>query len=302
MSTRFANNTTQLTNVGPAAGLAHPDQRIVSLQNPGQNGYLTDLTFSPSATDYIANPLIIKVLRTPGGFGDMDTTTANQYRTAWINLLESLMQRWEGFNRTLTVGTAETQIGRSNEVFHTPTRVSRARSNVTSQAVEKYGRPIIRLVEDSARLLIQDPDVGHALLSGISETYNDALSDKHSFDILAFQPDRTHKYVENAWLMTNFFMHQELGENIGQRVLQEDGDVSTYSFTWAGTQKVGYAVDALAQRFMDSAKVTGIDPGFQPNPIQGMTADAAAATVGGLQQINDLKEQMQAVRQEIAAQ
>lgn len=291
---RFSSTTDQLTRLGPASKLVGGEShRIVSLQNRGQNGYLTDLTFAPSATDWTNQPLVVKVLRAPTGFSLLPN--GDLYIQAYVNIVESLMQTWQGFNRGLNVAVGETAIGRSNEVFQTPTRVSRNRSNVTSTIVEKDGMPIWRFLDEMTRLLIQDPDVGHPLLSGISDGFTDRLADMYSADIIAWQPDKTHRFVEQAWMMTNFFPFNEVGENTGSRVLNQDAELRTHNLTWAGTQKVGYAVDQIAQRFVDAARVTGIDPTFQPAFIGGMKADVSKVTTSALAQINELKASMASV-------
>lgn len=287
---RFASTTDQVTKQAYADKLAGgANHKIVSLQNRFQNGYLTDLTFMPSSTDFTNNPLIIKVLRAPTGFSLMPN--GDLYIQAYVNLIESMMQTWDGFNRTLNVAVAETDLGKNNEVFQTPTRVSRARSNITSTAVEKDGMPIWRFADDMTRILIQDPDVGHPLLTGITDQAVDRLADMYSGDIIAYQPDKTFQFVNQAWMITNFFMYNDIGENTASRQPRQEAGTRTHNFTWSGIQKVGYAVDALAQSFMDSARVTGIDPTFQPNFIGGMKADVAKVATAAINQINELKAQ-----------
>lgn len=287
---RFANNTQQLMNSGYAGQLGSPNQRIVSLHNRFQNGYLTDLTFMPSATDYVRQPMIVKVLRAPTGFGMLPD--GNLYTQALVNLVETLMQSWSGFNRTLNVSVAETQIGRSNEVFQTPTRTSRTRTNLTSTVVEKDGMPVTRFLDHWVRYLIQDPDTGHPLITGVAAQATDRLADMYSMDLIAYEPDKTFQFVNDAYLLTNVFPINDIGERTGDRQLQQDGELRTHNLSWACTQKVGYAVDQLAQRFMDSAKVTGIDPSMQPNFIGGMKESVAGVETSALAQINELKAQM----------
>lgn len=290
---RFANNTEQTANKGPAGPLADKNHRIVSLQNRFQNGYLTDLTFAPASTDYTRQPLIIKVLRLPTGFQYI--TDAKLYNAALINLVETLMQSWAGFNRTLSVSVAETQIGRSNEVFQTPTRVSRARSNITSTVVEKDGMPVIRFLENITRYFIGDPDVGHPLISSMSaKQVPDLLADMYSMDIIAYEPDKTFQFVNDAYLVTNMYLQNEIGERTGTRELQADRETVTYNLTWTGTQKVGFAVDQLAQAIMSSGAIlnTKIDPGMQKTFIGLTDAGVKAVKTGFTDQILELKKNM----------
>lgn len=265
---------------------------ITNLAVQGNQGYLTEMQYYPSATDYIKKPLIIKVLQAPAGLMMMPNGAA--YVVAYKNLIENWMQSWNGFNRTLTVNTQETQLGNAGEVFQTPARVSRARSQISSTVVEKDNKPIIRFLEDMVRYLIMDPDTGHPLLSGVSDQFTDQLADVYGGTILAWEPDKTFKKVQNSYLITNFWPHQEIGENTNNRVLQQDGETVTYNLNWTGWQKVGFAVDKMAQGFMDAVRVTGIDPQFQKNFLDNVDSNVAAtSTVGYQEQITQVKRNLQ---------
>lgn len=260
---------------------------VLSMAVQGQQGYLTDMQYYPSATDYIRKPLIIKVLQAPAGL--MMLPNGQLYVAAYKNFIENWMQSWNGFNRTLTVNTQETQLGNAGEVFQTPSRVSRARSQITSTVVDKDRRPIMRFMEDMVRYLFMDPDTGHPLLTGVSDRFTDQLADVYGGTIIAFEPDKTFRYVENSWLITNFWLHQEIGENIGNRQLQQDGELATYNLSWTGWQKVGYAVDKLAQGFMDAVRVSGMDPQYQANFVTGVDSNVSAVATGFTEQINAIK-------------
>lgn len=260
---------------------------VLNMAVQGQQGYLTDMQYYPSATDYIRKPLIIKVLQAPAGL--MMLPNGQLYVAAYKNFIENWMQSWNGFNRTLTVNTQETQLGNAGEVFQTPSRVSRARSQITSTVVDKDRRPIMRFMEDMVRYLFMDPDTGHPLLTGVSDRFTDQLADVYGGTIIAFEPDKTFRYVENSWLITNFWLHQEIGENIGNRQLQQDGELATYNLSWTGWQKVGYAVDKLAQGFMDAVRVSGMDPQYQANFVTGVDSNVSAVATGFSEQINAIK-------------
>lgn len=264
---------------------------ILNLGVQGQQGYMTDMAYYPSSTDYIKKPLIIKVLQAPIGLTLMPNASA--YVAAYKNLIENMMQSWSGFNKTLSVSNQESQLGQAGEIFQTPSRVSRARSVITSTVIEKDNKPVIRFLEDMTRYLIGDPDVGHALLSGVTDAFTDQLADVYGGTILAYEPDKTFRKVQNAWLITNFWLTGEIGENTGSRQLQTDGELVTYNLSWTGWQKVGYAVDKLAQGFMDAVRVTGIDPQNQKPFISAVDSNVTAISQTGYQeQIVQLKRQM----------
>jgi len=287
MATRFSNT---LTNKGYAK--THPSPGIINISDaPGQNGYLTDMAYYPSATDYVSKPLIAKVLQVPVGLTMMPN--ASVYIAAYKNLIETMMQGWTGLNRTLAVTVSETQIGNAGEVFQTPTRVSRSRSQIQSTVVEKDRRPVIRFLEDMTRYLIMDPDTGHPLLTGVTDQFTDQLADIYGATVLFFEPDKTWRYAENAFLVTNFFPINDIGENVASKVLQAEGETRTYNLAWAGWQKVGYAVDKVAQGFIDAVRVTGIDPSYQKPFVTGVDSNVAAVSQTGYhEQIAQLRRSM----------
>lgn len=266
---------------------------IVNLAITGQNGYLTDLSVYQTMTDYVKKPVIIKVLRAPVGLTMMPN--AAEYVAAYKNMVETMMQGWSGLNRTLSVSVNETQTGHSGESFQTPTRVSRARTQLTSTIVEKDRRPIIRFLEDYVRYTIGDPDKGYPLLSDLSsgkDGFDDQLADMYGGIWLAYEPDKTFRYAENAFLMTNVFPHGDIGENTATRQLQQDGEVPTYNLSWTCFQKVGYAVDKLAQSFMDANRVGSLDPSFIDVHVKKPDSYVSDVTTGYSEQIKELKDRL----------
>lgn len=283
-----------LTTKAYGERVAAGKEGILNLSVGGQQGYLADMASVPSSTDHVKMPLIVKVLRAPAGLSKMGP----EYVHAYKNMIENMMQSWQGFNRTLSVSVNETQTGHSGEVFQTPTRVSRARSQITSTIVEKDRRPILRFLEDVTRFTIGDPEVGHPLLSNYEQglEITDRLADIYSGIIIAYEPDKTFRYVDNAYLITNFFPYNDIGENTSSRQLQQDGEVPTYNLSWTGFQKVGYKVDELAQSFMDSNRVIGLDPSGINLIADGIDSnvDSTAVSTGFTEQIESLKQAMKA--------
>lgn len=263
---------------------------IINLDISGQQGYLADMASLPSSTDHVKMPLIVKVLRAPAGLGMMPN--GEIYVRAYKNMIETMMQSWQGFNRTLSVSVNETQTGHSGESFQTPTRVARARSQITSTIVEKDRRPVLRMLEDYTRFCIGDPEVGHPLLSGFNDQVTDRLADIYSGIIIAYEPDKTFRYVDNAYLITNFFPYNDIGENTSSRQLQQDGEVPTYNLSWAGFQKVGHKVDELAQYFMDRNRVTGLDPSGINLIASEIDPHISSVDTGFGEQIEMLKKEM----------
>ena len=279
----------RLSNVKTNQGYGkHTTGGIINLDISGQQGYLADMASLPSSTDHVKMPLIVKMLRAPAGL----TMMGPEYVRAYKNMIETMMQSWQGFNRTLSVSVNETQTGHSGEVFQTPTRVARARSQITSTIVEKDRRPVLRLLEDYTRFCIGDPEVGHPLLSGFDDRMTDRLADMYAGIIIAYEPDKTFRYVDNAYLVTNFYPYNDIGENTSSRQIQQDGEVPTYNLSWAGFQKVGYKVDELAQYFMDRNRVTGLDPSGINLIADSIDPAVSGVDTGFGEQIEMLKKEM----------
>lgn len=260
---------------------------VLSLAVQGNQGYLSDMQYYPSATDYIRKPLIIKVLQAPSGLSMMPNASA--YIAAYKNLIENWMQTWTGFNQTLNVAVQETALGAAGEMFQTPSRVSRARSQISSTVVEKDNMPVLRFLQDITRYLISDPDAGHALLSGVTDNFTDQLADVYGGTIIAFEPDKTFRKVQRAWLITNFWPFQDIGENTGNRQITQEGETITYTLNWTGWQKTGYAVEKLAQGFMDAVRVTGLDPMYQANFLNAADSNVTSVPTGYQEQINTVR-------------
>ncbi len=282
------------TTRGYAKDAIADNQGILSLSTPGQQGYLAEMSSFPASTDHVKPPMIIKVVRAPYGLTLMDKHLGGNgaYVQAWKNMIETMMQSWSGFNRTLSISSNETQTGHAGEAFQTPTRVSRQRSQITSTIVEKDRRIIIRFLEDYTRFLIGDPEVGYPLLSGFSSEFNDRLADMYAGIIIGYETDKTFKYVDNAYLITNFYLNNDVGENTSSRQLQQDGEVPTYNLSWAGFQKVGAEVDRLAQSFIDINRINGVDP-QRTNMIASEIDDAIRSIDTGFdEQIDLVKSRM----------
>lgn len=262
---------------------------ILNLGIQGQQGWLADMSSFPSSTDYVKMPLIVKVVRAPFGL----TRMGPEYVLAYKNLIETMMQSWSGFNRTLSVSSNETQTGHAGESFQTPTRVSRQRSQITSTIVEKDRRPVIRFLEDYVRYTIGDPEVGYPLISAMDDSVVDRLADVYAGIIIAYEPDKTFRFVENSYLVTNFYPNNDIGENTSSRQLQQDGEVPTYSLSWAGFQKVGSEVDRLAQSFIDMHRIAGIDPQRTNEIASSIDQHISSITDSGFgEQIDFLKGRM----------
>ena len=148
----------------------------------GQNGWAMNLDEWPSTTHYMRPNVVCKLLRAPLGFAYLDS---KRYNAALAALFETHMQTWDGLNSTLTVETEETPVGHAGEVFQDVTKVSRARTELSSEVFDLYGRPFQNLLEDWILYLIGDPDTGIPALSMVDGVeVGDWLADMRSATLL----------------------------------------------------------------------------------------------------------------------
>lgn len=257
---------------------------MVNLAIGGQNAYQSDLRYFHANTDYVRRNLIVKVLQAPRGFQFLDNPDA--YYRALKGIVEMHAQTWDGFNRTLTVNSVEGAVSGASEVQHTPSNVTRQRSDPTMTIREKYGRPVQRFFESWITELIMDPD---SKVPGIATRANrpsDLLPDIYSMTICAFEPDPSFTKVNSAWIITNMYP-TTAGDFTGRRDKTADGEELMLSIPFTGIQQVGVAVDRFCQALLDAMPKTGTNPNLKPAFINAVEPDVLRHNVGITEQITE---------------
>lgn len=225
--------------------------------NAGQNGLLPDLRGLAANASYMKSNTICVVLQTPRGFNHLPNP--EEWHAAFKALLETGSNSIEGLNSTINVEYGQNPLGASGEQQDDWAKVTRERSQPVHVIREKYGKPVKAMMDSYIRYLIADPETQVPLVMSLTDAPTDQLPDFTSFTCLYFEPDPLHKFVQDAWLVTNM-MPDTGGEVVGRRDLTASRESVDYTITWTGIQQVGAGVNQMAQGILDRMALSGINP------------------------------------------
>ncbi len=263
------------SNVGYAKGATAP---MVDLKFGGQMGPAPDFSAINSSAAYVRKNMNAILLEAPQGFKLMDNPQK------WVEALKALVETQpmsiEGLQGGLTVSTVDTAFGGGGEVQQDPGNVERARSQVTFNWKDRYGKPISYFLREWITNLIQDPDTkAPRIISRGAAAPADLLPDFYGMTVLFFEPDPTYTKVMEAWLTTNMYP-LATGDIIGRRDMTQGGEGTDLSIEFAGITKQGYGIRKFAQSIYDRMNLAGMDPQMQKSFIDNIDADVRAVDSG----------------------
>lgn len=245
----------------------------------GQNGYAPNPAQWASNSKYRPSQLNVVVFEAPRAFQELPN--GEYYVNTFKALVELHAEKWSGFQSTLEVATTEVAVGGANEMFQTPSKVTRARTQPVCELTDLYGRPIQNFLEDWIYYLIGDPDTQTPMINTISGVrVGDMLNDQYSATILAYTHDPSRTKVDKAWLSVNVFP-MGAGDNTAERDLTSAREPGTLSINWAAFTQVGRGVEMLAQAYMDSLNLTNANPMMRKAAVSAIDPNVAALTTGG---------------------
>jgi hypothetical protein len=174
-----------------------------------------------------------------------------------------------GFKQGLNVDVADHDVGGAGEKQQEYTNVKRERSEPVFSYIEKETRPIQRFLDFWIRWGMMDPDAKHALIAPLTgvDLPSDWLFDWYGGTILAYETDITNRFVDKAWLTTNFWPHTT-GAQDSSRELAANKDILTLDIPFSGTSVVGHSVVQVAQRIHDNIRKTNAAPAEAPAFMQ----------------------------------
>jgi hypothetical protein len=252
---------------------------MLDLQYGGVMGWAPRYGEIDSNQQYISKNVIPILLQAPTMFKDMpggDSLTA-QLRA----LVEERALSIEGLNRTLTVETTDTPFGAS-EVQEDPTRVVRARTELTYNWNEKYGKPVNALLELWIQYGIGDPEAQFALintLDGNRKKITDMLFDRFTMSMMFIEPDPTHSFVIEAYIGAAMYPKAG-GDNTSKFDKTAGGEKRDYSIPFAGIYQTGLGVKKAAQAILDTINITNANPFTRAAMIDKISADVLKASRG----------------------
>lgn len=252
---------------------------MLNLQYGGQHGWCPNLVEWVSNQAYVSRPVICLLVEAPRMFTVMPDPQK------WIASLKALFEvharSIEGLNAGLTVETDEHPVGGAGEQQEEVVNVTRERTQPRFTFIEKYGRPIQKLLDYWIRYGLMDPETKFALLSTLNNReVTDLLADWYTATCLFIEPDPLHKKVNKAWLTTNMFP-KGTGEITAKRDLTAGQEILTLDIEFAGISQVGDGVNAFAQQILNSINITNADPFSKPAFVNNISADVEAASTTG---------------------
>lgn len=259
---------------------------VIDADKGGQNGMLTDFPAYVSSQPYVRPNMICRLLRAPGGFDFLPNP--NKWRSALKAFVELHVKTWDGINTKLTVEKVEADFGGDGQKIAAPSNVTRGVPEPSASAYERNGRPFFKLINGWIVMLIGDPitKVPRAgSLPGNEGRYIDTLPDTIGMTCLFFEPDRSFRYVEKAWLMTNMWP-QETPDEEGKFDKTAAAEMQEFTIPFTALTQVGYGVMLLAQQLLDELNKGGINPNTRPAFYDKVESFVASAGTGVKEQLD----------------
>ena len=250
---------------------------MLDVSKTGYQGWAPDLTNWVSNQAHLeGGQMICLLVEAPKMF------TVLPDSPKWIASLKSLFETHarniDGMNAGLKVDTDEHAVGGGGEMHQEFTNVTRERSQPKFQFVEKYGRPIQKLLDNWIRYGMMDPEAKFAMVAtlGRDKIPTDLLADWYSMSCLFFEPDPTHQTIEKAWVGANMWPK---GTNTveGKKDKTAASELLNLSIEWTGFYDSSIGSKVFAQRILDSINQVNANPYLRPSFIQNLAPDVDAA-------------------------
>ena len=264
--------TAQTSNKGSAGNVSGPS---ASLLYGAQNGYTPKIggvsidgrIFEEWASNsgLVRTNVIAIPYSTPGFFKEFGPVRARELRKVWINIMSTLPTKISGFNATLTVENDEHQVGASGGLFmQEHTKVSRERSQIVNDYIEREGQPINEFLEFLIRYGIGDeytqtPAV--STLEGVRAKFKGKvrLQSYYTGSVLYAELDRMNANVVNAYLLVGG-RPETAGEIISERDLTAAKEIVRYSVNINGMVDTNNPIKAHAQTVIDNMTIFSTNP------------------------------------------
>ena len=236
----------------------------MNLGRGGQFGWCPNFAELANNQAYVPRNMTVLALEAPKFFQFMPNSEV--FYEAYKTLIEKHARKITGFKQGLTVDNKDHDIGAGNEKQQEFTRVRRERTVPVLSFTEKDGRPIQKFLDIWIRFGMMDPDAQFALIATIVEPSRlpkDWLFDWYAGTILAYETDITNRFVDKAWLTTNFFPLSN-GPVDSSRELSADKDILELEIEFSGASLSNHAVVLLAQSIHNNIIKTNASPGNMP--------------------------------------
>ena len=250
------------------------NRRMADLRYGGQMGYSPDFSTWVNFHPYVSRHVIPILVEPPLGMRFLPN--ANHWIGALRALIETIPMAITGLNAELTVNTQTVPFGGGGQEFEVYTNVKRAKPDINIQYTERVGMSIFRYWDAYIRYLMMDPDTKNATINTIDGSQlNDLMADQFSMTVLFIEPDELHRFVNQAWLVTNMFPKTS-GVNQAKMDKANDNEKRDLTIQFSGIAQYGAGVDDFAQIVMNEINIIGADPHGREaftNEISGYVKD-----------------------------
>lgn len=233
-------------------------RRVADLRYGGQMGYSPDFSTWVNFHPYVSRNLIPILIEPPLGFRSLPNADV------WIGALRSMVEVMpmsiQGFNAELTVNTQTTPFGGGGEEFDSYVNVKRQKPDIQFTWTERVGMSIFRFHDAWIRYFIMDPNTKNATINTIPNSQlSDLMADQYSMTMLFIEPDELHRFVNQAWLVTNMFPKSS-GQNTAKMDRANDMEKRELTIGYTGISQYGAGVDDFAQMILNEISIIGADP------------------------------------------
>lgn len=271
LSGNFANNSTT---------------PMVNAMEGGQNGPSLNLGKYVNNAAYVKRNVIARVVEFPRWVEYMEEPAI--WRKA-IKTFFEVHTQISGLNKGLQAEFTEQQLGSTNHVQYDLARVTEEQSEVTHSTPDKYGKVYQHLFSTWLRYGMQDPETRLPLISVINDTVPDLLPDMYSATVLYFEPDPTHRHIQDAYLITNMAPRSN-GPDEARKDLSAGGELNELAIAFTGLQQTNLGVKQFAKEVLDTMNLGSMNPDTRKAFISEVSADALATPGGYIEQANAMQD------------
>lgn len=265
---------------------------MVDLTYGGQMGWAPDHAAWVNNQAYVRRHVIPILIEAPKLFQYFPNPES------WVKALRALIEtQWlnvDGLNRGLEASFADNPFGGSGQTQRDLTNIKRAESRPKHSYLERYGRPIQRLIEYWMLYAGMDPDTKFPMVTTLPAFQNlanapDLLPDQTTMTVLYIEPDPYGRRVQQSWLCYNMFP-ESTGDIVGSADKTQDMQTLNIDLTFTALHQVGFGVDQFAQQILNATNYIGANPLMKQAMIQEVSADVRAAQSGWAQSVQNVAQ------------
>lgn len=250
-----------------------------NMVNDGYHGWAAEIGDYVSNQHFVSRPLCCIMLEPP----KLLTKIVGGEHT--INALKALFevhaQTITGFNMQTNWTFDQRPAGGDGAQHHEVVNATQEQPTPTFTFVEKYGRPVARLLNFWGRYLMMDPKTKFALITILkSAEFKDLGPDMTTATCLFYEPTADGFDVTASWLCVNMMPDTD-GPQESQRDLNSQQNMRDITVTFTALAATGPAVDYMAKRIMLATNTLKADPLMShPKHIRGISPELNATGPG----------------------